>query len=157
MRLKAGDFEETRELTTSLVEEGFHKFIPVKLEDLPEGELKILRKELKRIPSKTYFTQGTLIEQMKDRGIGRPSTYAVIISKLLEHRYLVERKRFLFPTSLGVKVYGYLSKRFGELVSEDFTRRLEEVMDRVERGEIDYNESLQKLHQELKELLQPTF
>ncbi len=153
VRIRAGSHEEVRELTTDLVKKGFHHFLPARLEDLPEGEFKITDKALKLIPSKPYFTQGTLIEQMKERGIGRPSTYAVTVSKLLEHHYLVERKRFLFPTSLGVKVYEYLSERFGDLVSEEFTRRLEEIMDKVERGEVDYNENLLRLHEELRERL----
>jgi len=153
-KVKVGDFEEVKEFTVEVLKEGFYRFIPVKVETLPEGEFEVSSKDLKLIPSKPYFTQGSLVEQMKERGIGRPSTYAVTVSRLLEHRYLVERKKFLFPTSLGIKVYSYLSQRFGSLVSEEFTRKLEEVMDRVERGEIDYNEHLLRLHQELKELLE---
>ncbi|RLI24729.1 MAG: reverse gyrase, partial [Candidatus Hecatellales archaeon] len=150
VKIRVGGFEEDRELTAGLVEEGFYRFLKVKLEDLPEGTFKIVGKELKLAPSKVYYTQGTLIQAMKERGIGRPSTYAITVNRLLEHKYLVERKRYLFPTRLGVKVYAYLSSHFGDLVSEEFTRRLEELMDKVERGEADYNESLLNLYHDLK-------
>ena len=153
VKIKVKDHEEEKEFLTEILEEGFYKFIPVKVEDLPEGTFKITWKDLKFMPSKPYFTQGTVIELMKERGIGRPSTYAVTISKLLEHKYVVERKQFLFPTSLGVKVYRYLSENFGDLVSEEFTRRLEETMDLVEQGKLDYNENLLNLYQNLRERL----
>jgi len=153
VKLKVEDFVETRELTAEIVEKGFYQFLRFKPEHLPEGSFKILEKNLRKIPSKLYYTQGTLIEAMKEKGLGRPSTYATIISKLLEHRYVIERGRFLFPTGLGVKVYRYLSERFGDLVSEDFTRKLEEVMDKVERGETSYNENLLNLYRNLKTLL----
>ncbi|MBX0311292.1 MAG: hypothetical protein JHC31_05875, partial [Sulfurihydrogenibium sp.] len=89
---------------------------------------------------------------MKERGIGRPSTYATIIAKLLERKYVIERKGLLFPTSIGIKVYRYLNslEHVREFLSEEFTRRLEELMDKVEIGEKDYEAILFELLEKIK-------
>jgi reverse gyrase len=153
IKIQVEGYEEEKEFLTEILEEGFYRFIPVKIKDLSEGTFKVTWKNLKLVPSKLYFTQGTIIELMKERNIGRPSTYAVTISKLLEHRYIIERKQFLFPTGLGVKVYRYLSENFRNLVSEEFTRRLEEDMDLVEQGKTDCNQKLLAQYQNLRERL----
>jgi Reverse gyrase len=89
---------------------------------------------------------------MKERGIGRPSTYATIIAKLLERKYVIEKKGLLFPTSMGIKVYQYLNslKHVREFLSEEFTRKLEELMDKVEVGEKDYEAILFELFEKIK-------
>ncbi len=97
------------------------------------------------------YSQGDVVALMKERGIGRPSTYATIVQKLIERRYVLESKakKKLYPTPLGIKVYSYLSSKFPELVSEERTRLLEELMDAVERGEKDYQEVLWDLYREI--------
>ena len=99
------------------------------------------------------FTQGEVIALMKEKGIGRPSTYAKIIDTLLKRKYVVESKTGrLIPTSRGLKVYSYLSSAFGELVSERRTALLESLMDMIERGEADYQAILEELYSEMKHL-----
>jgi reverse gyrase len=66
---------------------------------------------------------------MKEKGIGRPSTYAKIVQVLFLRKYVFERKGKVFCTALGAKVYHFLSKNYGEMVSEELTRKLEEEMD----------------------------
>lgn len=78
---------------------------------------------------------------MKKRGLGRPSTYAEIVSTLLQRYYVYELKNgSLVPTNLGKKVYHHLSQRFFQYISEEFTRELEDFMDSVERQERDWQE-----------------
>jgi len=89
---------------------------------------------------------------MKKRGLGRPSTYAQIVQTLLERRYVIERGGFLIPTKLGREVYAFLREHFPQWTDEQLTRQLEEAMDRIERGELDYMEVLKKVHS-IKELL----
>jgi reverse gyrase len=88
------------------------------------------------MPKAFPFTHGELVFRMKERGIGRPSTYATIIDKLLERKYVIEKKGLIFPTSMGIKVYQYLNslEQVREFLSEEFTRKLEELMDKVEIG-----------------------
>lgn len=120
------------------------KYVP-----LPEGRVKIEieRREIKLKP----YTQADLIRLMKDRGIGRPSTYATIIFKLFLRKYVVERNG-LIPTSIGRKVYEFLSENYREFISEDRTRNLERKMEDVEGGRRDYEEVLIDLYEEMQTL-----
>ena len=91
---------------------------------------------------------------MKRRGIGRPSTYASIVEKLIERGYVIENNGFLIPTKLGKEVYSYLQSRkeVHEFLKEEFTRRLEELMDKVEEGKEDYADILNDLYRSIIEL-----
>ncbi len=90
---------------------------------------------------------------MKRRGIGRPSTYASTVEKLLERGYVIERNGFLIPTKLGKEIYEFLKRQEKILpfVSEEFTRRLEELMDGVEEGREDYRRVLMTLYEDIIE------
>ncbi len=134
--------EET--VITRIIEDGFNLIEPVKVFRLPE-KLEIKGKRLDYIPSAVPFTQGSLIEEMRKRGIGRPSTYAKIVQTLLDRRYVVEKKRYLFPTPLGIKVYRFLTTRYPVYTSEEFTRYLEEQMDKVEERKVSYQDILKDL------------
>ncbi|MBO8144285.1 MAG: reverse gyrase [Thermodesulfobacterium sp.] len=99
-----------------------------------------------KVPKVFLYNQGTLIQEMKKRGLGRPSTYAEIVSTLLQRYYVYELKNgSLVPTSLGKEVYTYLKNNYGEYVSEDFTRELEKFMDEVEEGKKEWEEICFKL------------
>ncbi|QJA06617.1 reverse gyrase [Thermosulfurimonas marina] len=98
------------------------------------------------VPEKPLFTEGTLIQEMKRRGLGRPSTYAEIVSTLLSRGYVkaVAGGR-LIPTHLGREVYSVLSQNFPHYVSEEFTRELEALMDRIEEGQDDWERVCREL------------
>lgn len=96
---------------------------------------------LRTVPARPLFTEGTLIQEMKSRGLGRPSTYAEIVSTLLTRGYVKSVKGGrLVPTHLGKEVYEILMRDFPHYVSEEFTRKLEELMDRIEEGQSDWQE-----------------
>ncbi|SNR71090.1 reverse gyrase [Desulfurobacterium atlanticum] len=152
--LEPENLEKEERFYGEIVKNGWNLILPVILPQIPknlfeEGKIKIQFLEVKEIPVVYPFTQGELVEEMRERGIGRPSTYAKIVQTLLDRKYVVERGKFLYPTSLGRKVFQYLSTNFPDYVSEEFTRELENLMDRVERGEVDY----QKVIKELKAVL----
>jgi len=89
---------------------------------------------------------------MKEKGIGRPSTYAKIIQTLLERYYVVQtKKNSLLPRERGIHVHRFLEEHFKGLVSVDRTKELEKKMDRVENGEIEYQLVLQEVHREVVE------
>jgi len=103
------------------------------------------------------YTQGELIQEMKVRGIGRPSTYATIVSTLLKRGYVIETKSLkkLIPTKLGIKVYEYLTQRnekYRELVNEERTKKLLELMDQIENREEEYLNVLKQLYMEIKKI-----
>ena len=136
-----------------IVSEGFNKVFPVRLENpVEEGEYAIEFARILRLPAARLFSQGEVIALMREKAIGRPSTYAKIISTLLERKYVIERKNRLISTRLGFKVYMYLRERFGDYVSEETTRRLESQMDSVEQGKADYQQILNELYREILEI-----
>ncbi len=119
--------------------------------EIPVGKFKV-KAELRKVPKAPLFTQSEIIQMMRERGIGRPSTYATIVDRLFLRKYVMEKNGRMIPTKLGIKVYKFLSERYGTFVSEARTRILEEKMDAVERGELDYYEALRELYEEIKEI-----
>jgi DNA topoisomerase-1 len=81
------------------------------------------------------YSEASLVKSLEEYGIGRPSTYANIISTLLQREYAVlEKKRFM-PTEVGRIVNKFLTEHFGHYVDYDFTARLEDELDAIARGE----------------------
>ncbi|MCX8041835.1 MAG: reverse gyrase [Thermodesulfobacteriaceae bacterium] len=119
----------------------------------PSSELFPENIQMLKVPKVYLYNQGTLIQEMKKRGLGRPSTYAEIISTLLEKYYVYELKNGgLVPTSLGKEVYDYLRSKYEIYVSEEFTRELENFTDQVEKEEKDWDEICKRLLPLLKTL-----
>lgn len=95
--------------------------------------------------------QASIISSMKERGIGRPSTYAKILETLIKRRYVVSKGRgSLIPLRLGVEVFKYLSERYSALVSKERTRVLEERMRDIEADDAPYTDLLLELYDELR-------
>lgn len=81
------------------------------------------------------YTEASLVKTLEEYGIGRPSTYASIISTLQDRGYaLLEKKRFM-PTDIGRLVNGFLTSHFNDYVDYGFTARLEEELDEISNGE----------------------
>ncbi|MGH7444241.1 MAG: type I DNA topoisomerase, partial [Longimicrobiales bacterium] len=88
------------------------------------------------------FTEASLVKELERLGIGRPSTYASIISTLTDRDYVtLEQKRFQ-PTPLGETVAGVLVRTFPDIFAVDFTSEMETELDRVEEGELDWRRVL---------------
>ena len=154
VRVKAMDMSREIEIRTEILEEGFNLLYPVELHPDLKGKVRVSDlKRMREVPRAYLFTQGSLVQEMKRRGIGRPSTYASTVEKLLERGYVVERNGFLLPTKLGKEVYEFLrgQEKILPFVSEEFTRRLEELMDRVEEGKEDYRSVLSSLYEDIIE------
>jgi DNA topoisomerase I len=84
------------------------------------------------------FTEAALVKELEKLGIGRPSTYAQIISTIVDREYVrLEKKRFE-PTPLGETVTGVLTRVFPELFDVGFTSEMEDELDRIEEGELDW-------------------
>ena len=84
------------------------------------------------------FSEATLVKSLEEYGIGRPSTYASIISTLQNREYVEMDARRFFPTEVGRIVNRFLSKHFAQYVDYDFTSNLEDELDAVSRGEKDW-------------------
>ena len=131
---------------SEIIEDGFNK-VSKELEPIliNEGVYNLKELQILRLPKIPPYTQATLVDEMKKRGLGRPSTYAVIIQTLLERKYILVNKGYLIPTKNGIMVYEYLQNKYSEFISEEFTKELERKMDQIENNEVNYQVVLNEL------------
>jgi DNA topoisomerase-1 len=97
------------------------------------------------------FSEASLVKELEEKGIGRPSTYAAILSTIQDRGYVEKREGRLHPSELGVMVNGLLVKSFPNIVSSDFTAQMEEQLDQVEEGAVDWVRLLQTFYGPFKE------
>jgi DNA topoisomerase-1 len=90
------------------------------------------------------YSEASLVKALEEHGIGRPSTYATIISTLKDREYVDMDNRRFIPTDIGKIVGGFLSKHFHKYVEYGFTASLEDELDAVSRGEENWTEPLKK-------------
>jgi DNA topoisomerase I, bacterial len=83
------------------------------------------------------YTEASLVKKLEEQGIGRPSTYASIISTLLERGYVAEDKTTLIPTFLGFATHNFLSVAFAPLVDYNYTSEMETRLDEIAEGSMD--------------------
>lgn len=123
------------------------------LPDLKEGEML----ELQKTDKQQHFTQpparyseATLIRALEEKGIGRPSTYAPTISTILNREYVVKEGKALRPTPLGEVVTGLMKEKFQDIVDPTFTAQMEEELDKVEEGTVDWKQVLRGFYQDFQ-------
>lgn len=105
---------------------------------LKEGEVLNcleIKSEQKWTEPPPRYSEATLVKALEENGIGRPSTYATIISTVQERDYVIKENGYLVPTSLGRMVSEILVKHFPKLFDIDYTAKLEEELDKIEKGE----------------------
>jgi len=114
----------------------------------------------KNIEGKQHFTQppakyseATLVKTLEENGIGRPSTYAPIVSTLLDRKYVEREKKTLKPTELGIIVNNIMSEYFKEIVDVEFTAGLENNLDNVEEGKEFWKKIVDDFFKPLKEAI----
>jgi DNA topoisomerase-1 len=90
------------------------------------------------------FNDATLVKELEEDGIGRPSTYASIISVIVEREYVVKEQGRFSPTMLGERVSGLLVKSFEDIFDVTFTARLEEELDEIEEGKLLWREAVKE-------------
>ncbi|MDI6698428.1 MAG: type I DNA topoisomerase [Candidatus Saccharicenans sp.] len=100
------------------------------------------------------YTEATLVKELEARGIGRPSTYAPIISTLQDRTYVIKEEGRFRPTDLGFFVTEFLVKNFADLFDYKFTARMEEKLDRISDGQADWLESLRQYYDLLQKSLE---
>ena len=112
-----------------------------RLPPLKEGEdvaLEKIRAEQHFTEPPPRYTEASLVKTLEEFGIGRPSTYASIISTLQSREYAELEKRRFLPTDMGRLVNAFLTKHFSQYVDYDFTANLENDLDEISRGEKDW-------------------
>ncbi|MBR2732097.1 MAG: type I DNA topoisomerase [Clostridia bacterium] len=101
------------------------------------------------------FTEAALIKELEENGVGRPSTYATILSTIIKRGY-VQRKpktKQLAPTELGMAITGLLKEKFPKIVNTRFTAQMESNLDAVGSGEMDYIKMLDDFYTDFEKTL----
>jgi DNA topoisomerase I len=123
------------------------------LPPLAEGdrlELKALRPEQKFTQPPPRFSEATLVKELEENGIGRPSTYASIIGVLQDREYVAKTEGRFKPSALGVIIAEILTKSFDDIIDVEYTRSLEEDLDKIEEGKTDYVKTLTAFYKKFK-------
>ncbi len=129
------------------------------LPDLDEGEslnvvnIKVIKDKTKPKPR---YTEATLVEELENLGIGRPSTYSTIIRTLFIRKYVIKKGKSLTPTDLGKRVLDELLKDFSELFDYKFTSHMEEKLDKIEEGRDSYINLISEFYKELASKIKKT-
>lgn len=93
------------------------------------------------------FTEASLVQELEKLGIGRPSTYAAILSTLHERKYVQDQERKLVPTELGTTINSLLIEHFPDLLDVQFTAQLEDKLDQIEEGQQDWVQTLHDFYE----------
>ena len=92
------------------------------------------------------YTEASLIKALEETGVGRPSTYATIISTITQREYVIREQKQLKPTELGEAITALLKDKFSKIVNVKFTAGMESQLDMVESGETDYIKMLHEFY-----------
>ncbi|MBU2044554.1 MAG: type I DNA topoisomerase [Candidatus Omnitrophica bacterium] len=97
------------------------------------------------------YNDASLVRLLEEKGIGRPSTYAPIIFTLIKRNYARRERRSFIPTDLGIKVIKLLEEFFPQVMNDGFTALMEEKLDEVERGSIEWHKILTDFYPQFKQ------
>ena len=137
----------------AVYEEGRDDEAEVSADALPplrEGEILHLdgtRKEQHFTQPPARYTEATLVKAMEEKGVGRPSTYAAIISTIQDREYVTKSDKRLMPTKLGEVVTQLMIERFNDVIDVEFTAGMETKLDEVEAGKLPYQTVLEDFYQ----------
>jgi DNA topoisomerase-1 len=129
-----------------------NKLLPKMLEG-EKVELIAIRPEQHFTEPPPRFSEASLVKALEEYGIGRPSTYASIISTLQQREYVEMDKRRFIPTDVGRVVNKFLTQHFTQYVDYDFTAKLEDDLDAVSRGEEEWVPLMHKFWRPFKDLV----
>ncbi len=99
------------------------------------------------------YTEASLVRALDEKGIGRPSTYAPTITTIISRGYVSREKKRLYPTELGRMITAMMEEYFADIVDTEFTADLEERLDAVEEGEVNWKQILRDFYPSFAETL----
>lgn len=102
------------------------------------------------------FSEATLVRELERNGVGRPSTYASIVSTIQQRDYVARDKGRMYPTDLGFSVNDFLMTKLDSLFNVDFTARMEKELDQVEEGEMEWQAMLDDFYNNFRKWLAGT-
>lgn len=120
------------------------------LPPLTEGDvlkLKELKPEQKFTQPPARYTEATLIRALEENGIGRPSTYAPIITTIIDHDYVEREQKKLVPTKLGRVINDLMMEQFPDIIDVTFSANMEKNLDQIENGKADWHKTIDDFYQ----------
>ena len=136
--------------------DGWYKVLPPRsdgadavLPPLREGEpaqLESLKPNGHETQPPARYTEASLVRKLEEDGLGRPSTYAAVISTLTQREYVSRKGQTLIPTFLGFAVTDLLTQHFADLVNAEFTAEMEDQLDQIAKGETDSQSHLTEFY-----------
>lgn len=101
------------------------------------------------------FSEASLVRELESIGVGRPSTYSMMVSTIRQRKYVQLKKRRIVPTTLGIRVSGFLDKYFALIFNSDFTQLMESSLDKIASGELDTRKFLSAFWRKFFPLIEP--
>ena len=150
--LFAGYTAAYQDFTKETDEEESSKLLP----PLNEGDrlnLNELKKEQKFTRPPARYTDASLVKAMEEKGIGRPSTYASIISVLTKRKYVAKDGKYMVPTEVAYKITDMLVKYFTDIMDVGFTAHMESELDKIEDGGVDWHKIIADFYPNFSEQL----
>jgi len=152
---------------STLVFDGFLKVYLVEDEEgegsvvIPKELKEKMALALKKLDKKQHFTQpppryseATLVKELEKRGVGRPSTYAAILTTIQKRGYVLKDNKRFVPTELGQKVNELLSEHLPDIINITFTADMEEDLDKIAQGDVDRDKVLNNFYKKFKKDLE---
>ena len=127
------------------------------LPDLQEGDKALcddIKKEQHFTQPPARYTEATLVKAMEEKGVGRPSTYATIVSTIQDREYVNKTDKRLMPTALGEVVTGLMMDRFQDIIDVQFTANMENRLDDVEAGKENWQDLLSDFYKDFHKEMQ---
>jgi DNA topoisomerase I len=121
-----------------------------RLPSVAEGELlrfQAIKPEQHFTEPPPPYNEATLVKRLESDGVGRPSTYAAILSTILEREYVTKEGGRFTPTELGIIVTGLLLESFDDIFEVKYTARMEEELDEIEEGKLDWRVAMAEFYQ----------
>ncbi|WP_298010433.1 MULTISPECIES: type I DNA topoisomerase [Anaerolinea] len=140
-------YEETRDEDQSSEDENAEVRIPAQVQEGQKQELMRLIPEQHFTQPPPRYTEASLVQVLEENGIGRPSTYAPILSTIQERGYVTREGKRLIPTETGVLVNDLIVSHFPDIVDTGFTAKMEEDLDRIAEGNEKWVEVIRKFYQ----------
>ena len=100
------------------------------------------------------YTEASLVRMLDEKGIGRPSTYAPTITTIIARGYVTRENKRLFATELGRMVTGMMTQYFGDIVDTEFTAQMEDKLDAIEEGNVEWKQVLRDFYPPFKDMLE---
>lgn len=133
-------------------EESFAKLLPPLNEGDKLNMLELVREQKFTRPPLRY-TDASLVKAMEEKGIGRPSTYASIISTLTKRKYIQKDGKYMLPTEVAYKITDMLVKYFTDIIDVGFTAKMETDLDKIEEGGCDWHKIIADFYPDFAEKL----